>query len=311
MSEYLYGSTVRLGNTFTDTAGDAYDPDTVSLTIYDTEGASKKVVTYAAGEITKDSIGVYRYDYDIPADATSQGYWIGVWTVTITSTGQSDVSEEQFYARPPAEKLYAAVSEVKDALMSSGVTMSDETARKAIRAAMAECDVITGRTFTNGNTKTEWFDTNQANPNGIVNKIFLSCLPVQSITSLKEYDTSKALVETHAATDYWFDDNGIVELTTDEFAHQRHRVECVYTYGYTAVPMKVSKLCSVISQIEVMRHSMIAADDQMTSFSIPDIGTVSLGEVYVTSVRAIEQLEKQKKALIAEIGNLRNDVNVV
>lgn len=311
MTEYLYGETVRLGNTFTDTDGDVYDPDTISLTIFDTEGTSKKVVTYTASEIKRTSAGIYYYDYTIPSDSTSQGYWIGVWTVTVTATSQVDVSEEQFYARPSAEKLYISVAEVKNLLMTSGVTMADDTIRNSIRMGMGECDLITGRTFTNENTKTEWFDTDQANPNTSVTQIFLSKLPVQSVTTLKEYDTSKDLVKTYATGDYWVDDNGIVELCTGEFTHQRHRVECVYEYGYTAIPVKVSKLCSILVQVEVMRHAMIAADDQMTSFSIPDIGEVSLGEVYVTSVRAIEQLEKQKKTLIAEIGNLRNDVIVI
>lgn len=311
MTEFLYGESVRLGNTFTTTAGVAYDPDTISLEIFDAEGTSKGTWTYAAVEIIRSETGVYYYDYTIPLAATSQGYWIGVWTATITASGQVDVSEEQFYARPSAEKLYVSLSQVKDALMTTGVTMADDTIRQCIRTSMAECDLITGRTFTNANTVTEWFNTNQANPNTIVNTIFLNKLPVQGITSLKEYDTSKDLITTYTADDYWVDDNGVVELCTAEFEHQRHRVECVYTYGYTSVPIKVSKLTSVIAQLEVMRHAMIAADDQMTSFSIPDIGDVQLGEVYVTSVRAIEQLDKQKKTLIAELGNMRNDVMVI
>ena len=87
MSEYLYGMSARLGNTFTDSSGTVYDPDTISLTIYDAEGTSKKVVTYAAAEIEKTSTGIYFYDYLIPADSTVQGYWIGVWTVV--SIGRS------------------------------------------------------------------------------------------------------------------------------------------------------------------------------------------------------------------------------
>jgi len=279
MSEYLYGATVRLGNTFTDTEGDVYDPDTLELEIFDAEGTSKKIVTYAAAEIIKDETGIYHYDYTAPSDSISQGYWIGVWTITITSTGQVDISEEQFYVRPPAEKLYISVDEVKSSLMSTGVTMDDDDVRNCIRSAMSEVDVITGRSFMNGNTKTEWFSTNQANPNNVVNMIFLTYLPVQSITSLKEYNTSKELVTTHTSDDYWIDDNGILELTTGGFTHQRNRVECVYTYGYTSVPIKISKLCSIIAQIEVMRNYMIAQDDKI-------VGLV----------------------LIAEIGNLRNMV---
>lgn len=311
MTEYLYGESIRLGNTFTDIDGDVYDPDTLSLTIYDAEGTLEETVTYAADEIKKTSIGIYYYDYTIPSDSTSQGYWIGVWTVTVTATSQTDVSEEQFYARPSAEKLYISVTEVKNLLMTSGVTMADDTIRNSIRMAMGECDLITGRKFTNENTKTEWFNTDQANPNTMVNQIFLSKLPVQSVTTLKEYDTAKDLVKTYATGDYWVDDNGIVELCTGEFTHQRHRVECVYEYGYTAVPSKISKLCSVIAQIEVMRSYMIEQDDKVTAFSVPDVSSVTLGETYMTAQLAIKELEDQKKVLVAEIGNLRNDIFVV
>lgn len=309
MTEYLYGKTVRLGNTFKNISEEVYDPDTISLTIYDAEGDIKETVTFAASDIKKTSTGIYYYDYDIPSDSTVQGYWMGVWTSVISS--QTDVSEEQFYVRPAVEKLYVSIARVKNALMSTGVTMDDDDIRITIREAMSEVDAITGRSFMNDNTKTEWFSTNQSNPNNAVNMLFLTYLPVQSITSLKEYNTSKELVKTYAASEYWVDDNGILELTTSTFVHQRNRVECVYTYGYTSVPSKISKLCSVITQIEVMRNYMIAQDDKITGFSIPEVSQIQLGETYMTAKLAIDGLEKQKKVLIVEIGNLRNSVFVI
>lgn len=309
MSEYFYGESVRLGNTFTDSGGTVYDPDTISLTIYDAEGTSKKVVTYAAAEIEKTSTGIYFYDYLIPVDSTVQGYWLGSWTIVIGS--QSDKSEEQFYARSSSEKLYISVTEVKNSLMTTGVTMSDDTIRTTIRSSMAEVDTITGRSFTNGNEKTEWFNTDQPNPDTNLTTIFLTYLPVQTITSVKEYTTSNVLAKTLAADDYWIDDNGILELARTTFTHQRHRVECKYTYGYTSVPAKISKLCSVIAQIEVMREYMIAQDDKITGFSIPGVSQIQLGETYMTAQLAIKELEDQKKVLVAEIGNLRNDIFVI
>jgi len=309
MTEYFYGETVRLGNTFTNIAGTAYDPDTVSLTIYNAEGTLEETVTYVAGDIIKSSTGVYYYDYTIPADATEQGYWIGTWTAVIGT--QTDKSEEQFYARPAAEKLYVSVEEVKTSLMASGVTMADDTIRNVIRGAMAEVDQITGRRFTNGNTRTEWFNTNTPNPDTEVRQLFLTYLPVQDVTTVKAYDTAKTVVKTYADTDYWIDTNGILELCTTDFQHQRRRIEVVYTYGYTSVPRKISKLCSVISQIEVMRSYMIEQDDKMTGFDISEIGSVQLGETYMTAQLAIKELEDQKKVLISEIGNLRNDIVVI
>ena len=309
MVEYLYGETVRITNTFTDVDDVLYDPDTIELKIYDPTGAIKTTVTYAAGEIIKSAVGIYYYDYTIPSDATTQGYWQNVWQVISGAFG--DVSESQFYARSSGEKLYASVNEVKDNLMASGMTMSDDTVRNVIRSAMGEVEIITGRKFTPNNVITEWFNTDQRNPNTVVNAIVLNNLPVQSVTSLKEFDTSKDLITEYEATDYWCESDGMLELTMGSFMHQRHRIECVYMQGYDMVPVAISKLTSVIAQLEVMRHSMIAADADMTSFSIPEIGDVQLGEVYVTAVRAIEQLNKQKKLLMEEIGNLRNDIYVV
>lgn len=309
MTEHFYGETIQLGNTFTDLSGDKYDPDTISLAIYDAEGTLDETVTYAADEIKKTSTGIFYYNYTIDAESTSQGYWVGVWTIEVGTA--IDKSEEQFYVRSSAEKLYVSVSDVKNSLMTSGVTMADDTIRNSIRTSMAECDLITGRKFTNENTKTEWFNTNQANPNTTVNQLFLSYLPVQSVTTLKTYNTSKELVKTYADTEYWVDDNGIVELCTGEFVHQRYRVECVYEYGYTAVPTKISKLCSVIAQIEVMREYMISQDDKITGFSMPEIAQVQLGETYMTAQLAIKELEDQKKILISEIGSLRNDVYII
>ena len=125
MTEHLYGESIRLGNTFTGIDGNVYDPETLSLAIYDAEGTLEETVTYAGDEIKKTSTGIYYYDYTIPSDSTSQGYWIGVWTVVIGT--QTDKSEEQFYVRSSAENLYISVTEVKYLLMTSGVTMADDT----------------------------------------------------------------------------------------------------------------------------------------------------------------------------------------
>lgn len=304
MTEYLFGETVRIGNTFTDTSDVVYDPDTISLTITDPEGTAGTPVTYAAGEVKRTSIGIYYYDYIIPA-AAEQGYHVAVWSAVIGT--QSDVSETQFYARSSAEKLYVSVAEVKSALMSTGVTMGDDDIRNTIRAAMGEVDTITGRKFTNGNTKTEWFNTDQPNPDTGVTTLFLTYMPVQTITSVKEYNTSNVLAKTFTDDEYWIDDNGILELSRTTFSQQRHRVECVYTYGYTSIPISISKLCSVISQIDVLRHYMVMQDDKITGFSMPDIAQVQLGETYMTAKLAIAGLEKKKITLVKEIGNLRND----
>jgi len=304
MTEYYFNETVRINGTFTDIDGVLYDPHTLSLSISDPEGTVIKTVTYAATEIEKTSTGIFYYDYTVPATGVS-GYWVGSWKVNIS--GQTDISEIQFYVKNTNEKLYVSVAAVKAKLGDEKMTMSDDTIRDCIRGAMAESDQIIGRSFTNANDKTEWFSTDQANPNFAVSQLFLTYLPVQAITSLKEYDTSKTLVKTWSSDDYWIDENGVLELTTGEFVNQRNRVEVVYTYGYSSVPIKVSKLCSVIAQVNILLEYMIQQDSAITGYSVGDIST-QIGESYVTTERAMARLEKEKAALINEIGSLRMDV---
>jgi hypothetical protein len=161
--------------------------------------------------------------------------------------------------------------------------------------------------FTSGHEVTEWFDTDQANPNMGVTMLFLTYMPVQSITTLKEYNTSNVLAVTHASGAYWCSDVGVLELARTTFTHQRHRVECVYVYGYDEIPGSIRKLTSVIAQIEVLRNYMVDQDSKVTSFSVDGVSSVTLGEVYQTARLAIDMLERKKKTLVAEIGNLRND----
>ena len=304
MTEYFFSETVRINNTFYDVDGALYDPETLSLSVIDPEGTVIKTVTYAADEIKKTSVGIFYYNYDVPASGVS-GYWVGSWDVDIAA--QCDISEVQFYVRVAAEKLYVSVAEVKSKLGEEKMTMSDDDIRMCIRGARAETDQVIGRRFTNANDKTEWFSTDQANPNYATNQLFLTYLPVQVITSVKEYDTSKTLVKTWSTDEYWIDANGILELTTGEFISQRNRVEVVYTYGYSSVPIKISKLCSVISQVNVLLEYMIQQDSAITGYSVGDIST-QIGESYVTTERAMARLEKEKAALIGEIGCLRMDV---
>lgn len=304
MTEYYFNETVRIKNTFYDLDGNLYDPHTLSLAVIDPEGTTIKTVTYAADEIKWDSIGVFYYDYDVPASGVS-GYWVGSWDVDIS--GQTDISEIQFFVKNVNEKLYVSVAAVKGKLGSDKMTMSDDDIRDCIRGAMAETEQIIGRTFTNANDCVEWFSTDQTNPNYIVNQLFLTYLPVQAITTLEEYDTSKTLITTWSSDDYWIDTNGILELTTGAFVNQRNRVKVTYTYGYSSVPVKVSKLCSVIAQINVLLEYMIQQDSAITAYSVGDINT-SIGESYVTTERAMARLEKEKAILIKEIGNLRSDI---
>jgi hypothetical protein len=303
MTEYLFGSTLRLDNTFKDLDDALYDPTTLSLSITDPEGTVKKTVTYAANEIKRTSVGVFYYDYDIPATGVS-GYWVASWDANITL--QTDISEIQFYV------LYVSILDVQSSLMASvDVTMSDDTLRNLIRYAGAEVDTITGRSFYDKTERTEWFDTLTPNPATVIDRLFLMHLPMQSIVSLEGYDTDNDLIKTYTTDEYYTDSNGIITLLRDEFPHSKHSIKVVYYSGYQACPMNISNLTNIIAQIKLLRHYMQAQDDQMTSFTMDGIGSVTLGEVYTVSNILIQQLEREKKDLIKTIGNLKCDVFVL
>lgn len=92
MAEINTGDMMRISAAFTDIAGVAADPTTVTLKIR-ADGVDTDLVV-GAGGIIKDSVGNYHYDYSIP---TADSYvkveyrWQGTGAVTA-------VEEGMFYA---------------------------------------------------------------------------------------------------------------------------------------------------------------------------------------------------------------------
>lgn len=77
MNAYDRGDLVRLTATFTDTAGVATDPTTVTCRVRSPAGTTT-VDTYSPGSITKDSTGVYHLD----VNASESGQWWYRWEGT-------------------------------------------------------------------------------------------------------------------------------------------------------------------------------------------------------------------------------------
>jgi hypothetical protein len=77
MSDLIFntGDTVRIMGTFNDWGtpggdlGDLIDPDTITINIRQ----SKAVAPTITATPTRDSLGVYYYDWDTPAE---NGYWV-------------------------------------------------------------------------------------------------------------------------------------------------------------------------------------------------------------------------------------------
>ena len=302
IKEWNRGETIRLDIIYVDADDVAFDPTTIEVKIYDPKGSVLKTATYALGEVKKSGNGIYYYDYTIESDAIV-GWNITKWTGT--GSGFSDVSRGQFKVEDAEEKLYCQYKEVQN---RAGI--SDDVAVKSeidpfIRDSMAEIDAMYGKSFNYGNEKTQWFDSNRADPKIRVDTVNLLYTPVISITSLKEYDTTGTEIKSYDADEYFVNLNtGRVTLLNTEFVKQVHRIECVYTYGFIQVPSAISSLCAVLSAMRLLTHQIGMQYDDVTSWSAAGL-SVGVGEPYTSMARALEFLTKESARMISSIGRMR------
>ena len=91
-NSYDIHQTVMVTGTFSDDAGLA-DPSTVTLKIQDPSG-NETTYTYALGEVTRESIGVYSKAINVD----EQGRWYYRWEGA--TAGITAVLEDWFYVLP-------------------------------------------------------------------------------------------------------------------------------------------------------------------------------------------------------------------
>jgi hypothetical protein len=130
----------RLTNTFS-VGGTATDPTTISLAVT-TPAQVTTTYTFAAGEITKVSTGVYRKDITCNED----GEWSFVWT----GTGTASDAEAGTWTVYPTDlgKLYATVQALKSRLgIGSADTVDDYELHAACFAASRALEHYCQRVF--------------------------------------------------------------------------------------------------------------------------------------------------------------------
>lgn len=93
--EYDIGDTVRLTAAFTNAAGTAADPATVTLQIKDPSGNVDNY-TYAGATVTKSATGSYYYDLSVDEPGTWFFRWKGTGAVATAEEGSFDVRESHF-----------------------------------------------------------------------------------------------------------------------------------------------------------------------------------------------------------------------
>ncbi len=308
IKEWDRNETIRLTNTFRDEQDELYDPYSIELKIYNPASELYASVNINVDEITKISTGVWAYDFGIPADA-STGWWIVKWTAVITD--QTDVTRGQFYVRDPERRLYTQTSYVYSRSGQNEDFVSENDVKYYIVEAMGEVDKMMGKVYNYSTRVVEWFDTTQPNPDTKITKVFLTYRPIRTVTSVEEYDTTGEMTETYASSDYYIDmDTGMLGLYTEKFEHQERRVKVVYNYGFDTVPADIQQLTTVFAALKMLLNHIGSSVDDITSYSACGI-SLSVGEPYTASARAIELLTKEKDRLIAAIGRQRASIFIV
>jgi uncharacterized protein YfaS (alpha-2-macroglobulin family) len=74
LEKYYQGETFRQKVQVTDVDSVDINPNTIVITIEDSTGTKKITAT----AMTKDDVGLYHYDYDIPSDGA-----LGEWTTEV------------------------------------------------------------------------------------------------------------------------------------------------------------------------------------------------------------------------------------
>ena len=303
IQEFDKGEVVRLEATYMSSNDELYDPDTVTIHIHDPSGTLQDT-----GSGSRSSVGLYVYDYDLASDA-STGWWS--YTFTGVTGASTDVQKAQFKVRDTVRRLYTQPAYVYSRAGQNEDFVSAKDVNYFITEAMGEVDKLMGKTYDYSTEVTEWFDTSQPNPNTKVTKVFIGKLPVKSVTSVEEYDTTNSLVTTHTSDDYYVDmATGMIGLHTEEFEHQAQRVKVVYNYGYDIVPANIQQLTTVFAAMKMLLNHIGSSVDDITSYSACGI-SLSVGEPYTASARAVEFLTKEKDRLIAAIGRQRQSIFIM
>ena len=307
MAKYLRASTVKCEISVTDVDG-AIDPTTMPLVIYDPLGVAN--TTKAIGDLTRTALGVYYYNFAVPADA-AYGDWRYEF-VPANASEEGTVITTYFFVDETDTSLYCSVM---DGYRKAGIgnsVIGEGDMADHIKEAGKEIDTLMGRSFKNSQSVTEWHDIEELDEDDRIKIIFLDKRPIQSITSMVSYDKTDTAVITWTSDDYWVDlDIGTIRLKTDEFAQQNHRVKVIYTYGYVTVPTNIRNLVGNIAAMRAITQQIGGTYDDVTSYSLPSGVSIGVGEPYTNMREALTRLEKANTEILKAIGVLKTSVLVI
>lgn len=241
----------RLTNTFA-VGGTATDPTTISLVVTTPSGSST-TYTFAGGDLTKVSTGIYRRDIA----CTEAGVWHYVWIGTGTA---SDVEVGTFSVLPTAPRIYATVDELK---LRIGASATDKDAQigEALATASREIDKWTRRQF----HKTTTASSRVFRPDPDDYGVYITVDDFHTTTDLViavDYGDDGTFETTWSASDYELRPlNGIVDGETGwpycEIAavgarrfptcSRRAAVQVTAQWGWSAVPPGVKEAALIVA----------------------------------------------------------------
>lgn len=96
MNSYQVGDQVRVSVAFTNTAGTAADPTTITLLVKQRQRAVA-TYTFAAGQVTKTATGAYYRDVDVTEEGIWDYRWVGTGAVVAAAEGSFNVPDSQFF----------------------------------------------------------------------------------------------------------------------------------------------------------------------------------------------------------------------
>jgi uncharacterized phiE125 gp8 family phage protein len=226
---YLLGDTVRLSTTVTDAAGAPADPTSLTLTYTDTAGTAVVKHWPSPAEITRDSVGVFRFD----VTGLTAGHYRYTWTASGLYAG-TDTDVIDVYD-PDAVPRLVSTADAKAFLRLSG-SADDALLERMLTWASARIVREVGAVVAS-----TWTETVHA-----VGGFVLSKTPVISLTTITPLTTSTPMVDvaslvvTNALA-------GAVGTTGTVSLNGYYTV--TYRAGYTTVPPGVDG-----AALDLVRH---------------------------------------------------------
>lgn len=225
--------------------------------------------------------------------------------------------------------VYCTAQQVYNKTGLSATEIDLSTNVDIIEDAEAELEALTGKKWTNGVSKTDYF-------NGISKDIIgtsgnysitinTTCYPIQSITSFLLLNTDgttnttfdnltsvQISAGTYYTDDYWLETStdsitnslicsGKIILKETNFSTGTQNIKISYTYGYSTVPALIRALACCLAGIRAWVNFLGGNYNRINSYMIPQ-QTVNKGDFYARGIENIQSLHKEANDILDRVG---------